>query len=167
MGTDGERLKSVLSVGPSGGGDPEWKGDRPPTNVQASVRQDTALRDGARVVVIGGGPAGSFFSHHVLREARRINQTIEVLIVEKHGTSTPDSGCLQSKGCNFCAGGISPRLNEILGAHGLVVPGEIIQGRIDHIWIQGQWKNFRLRVPDGMEMYSVFRGSLPGRRGGG
>jgi flavin-dependent dehydrogenase len=167
MKTDGERPKSVLSVRASGGGDPEWKGDRPPINARTPVRQVTPLRDGARVVVVGGGPAGSFFSHHVLREARRISRNIEVLIVEKHGTTSPDPGCLQSKGCNFCAGGISPRLNEILGAHGLVVPNEIIQGRIDHIWIQGQWKNFRLRVPDGMEMYSVFRGSLPGRRGGG
>ena len=29
-----------------------------------------------------------------------------------------------------------------------------------------KWKNFRLRVPKDMRMYSVFRGSLPGRRSG-
>jgi flavin-dependent dehydrogenase len=129
--------------------------------------QPEGLRNGGRVVVVGGGPAGSFFAHQILREAGRLNRHIEVLIVEKHGMSKTGSDCIQSKGCNFCAGGISPRLNEILGAHGLVVPEEVIQGRVDHIWIQGRWKNFRLRVPEGMEMYSVFRGSLPGRRGGG
>ena len=133
----------------------------------SSSFQPRGLQDGARVAVVGGGPAGSFFAHHVLREARRLNRRIDLLIVEKHGTSSPDSDFYQCKGCNFCAGGISPRLNEILGAHDLTVPDEIIQGRIDHIWIQGQWKNFRLRVPKGMEMYSVFRGSLPGRRGSG
>ncbi len=129
--------------------------------------QPRRLQNGARIAVVGGGPAGSFFAHHVLREAGRLNRHIEVLIVEKHGTYDAGFDCLQSRGCNFCAGGISPRLNEILDAQGLIVPDEIIQGRIDHIWIQGQWKNFRLRVPEGMEMYSVFRGSLPGRRGGG
>jgi hypothetical protein len=132
-----------------------------------SSPEASRLQDGARIAVVGGGPAGSFFAHCVLREASRLNRRIEVLVVEKHGTHCEGFDCLQSRGCNFCAGGISPRLNEILGAHGLVVPDEVIQGRIDHIWIQGQWKNFRLRVPEGMEMYSVFRGSLPGRRGGG
>jgi hypothetical protein len=45
-----------------------------------------------------------------------------------------------------------------------VIPEEIIQGHIDFVWIHGQWKNFRLRVPPEARMYSVFRGSLPGRR---
>jgi hypothetical protein len=54
----------------------------------------------------------------------------------------------------------------VLEEHGLVVPEEIIQARVDHVWIKGQWKNFRLRVPKGMRMYSVFRGSLPSRRSG-
>jgi hypothetical protein len=57
-------------------------------------------------------------------------------------------------------------LNEILAAQGLAVPDEIIQGHIDYVWIHGQWKNFRLRVPQHAQMYSVFRGSLPGRRMG-
>jgi hypothetical protein len=57
-------------------------------------------------------------------------------------------------------------LNEILGTHGLAVPEEIIQGHIDYVWIHGRWKNFRLRVPQDAKMYSVFRGSLPGRRMG-
>jgi flavin-dependent dehydrogenase len=89
-----------------------------------------------------------------------------VVIIEKRGLMDLGTEGLQCWGCNFCAGGISPRLNEILEEHGLVVPEEVIQERIDHVWIQGQWKNFRLRVPKGMQMYSVFRGSLPSRRSG-
>ena len=149
------------------GGDPRQELNQLFTTAPGSSSRLEGLREGARVAVVGGGPAGSFFAHHVLREARRLDRHIEVLIIEKHGTYDAGFDCLQSRGCNFCAGGISPRLDEILGAHGLVVPDEIIQGRIDHVWIQGQWKNFRLRVPEGMAMYSVFRGSLPGRRGGG
>ena len=125
-----------------------------------------SLQNDDRVAVVGGGPAGSFFAIHLLREARRLGRNIEVVIIEKRGPTDPCSEDFQCRGCNFCAGLISPRLNKILDDHGLVVPEEIIQGRIDYVWIQGQWKNFRLRVPNDMRMYSVFRGSLPGRRSG-
>jgi len=124
----------------------------------------TSLQNGDRVAIVGGGPAGSFFAITLLREARRRNRYLDVVIVEKRGPTGIGSDDFQCRGCNFCAGLISPRLNAILGAQGLAVPDEIIQGRIDYVWIHGQWKNFRLQVPQNMRMYSVFRGSLPGRR---
>ncbi len=126
-----------------------------------------SLRNNDTVAIVGGGPAGSFFAIHLLREARRLNRHIDVVIVEKRGLIELGRGVLQYKGCTFCAGGISPRLHEILEEHDLVVPDEIVQGRFDHVWIQGQWKNFRLRVPKDKQMYAVFRGSLPSRRSGG
>jgi len=134
--------------------------------MQRASSQSGSLRDNDCVAIVGGGPAGSFFAIHLLREAKRLNRHLEVVIVEKRGLTDLGADSFQCRGCNFCAGGISPRLNEILEEQGLVVPEEIIQGRIDHVWIQGQWKNFRLRVPKGMRMYSVFRGSLPSRRSG-
>ena len=124
------------------------------------------LQNGDGVVIVGGGPAGSFFAIYLLREAKRLGRHIDAVIVEKRGTIEPGAEGFQCKGCNFCAGGISPRLDEVLREQRLVVPEEIIQGHIDYIWIQGQWKNFRLRVPTDMHMYSVFRGSLPSRRDG-
>jgi flavin-dependent dehydrogenase len=128
--------------------------------------QAVSLRDNDCVAIVGGGPAGSFFAIHLLQEAKRLHRPLDVVIVEKRGLTDLGTEGFQCRGCNFCAGGISPRLNEILAEHGLAVPEEVIQGRIDYVWIQGQWKNFRLRVPKGMQMYSVFRGSLPSRRSG-
>jgi len=125
-----------------------------------------SLQNNDRVAIVGGGPADSFFAIHLLREAKHLGRNLEVIIVEKRGPTDPGCDNFQCRGCNFCAGLISPRLNKILGEHGLVVPDEIIQGRIDYVWIQGEWKNFRLRVPNELQMYSVFRGSLPGRRTG-
>ncbi len=130
------------------------------------LSQLRSLQNEDRVAVVGGGPAGSFFAIHLLREAKRLGRNIEVVIIEKRGPTDPSSDDSQCTGCNFCAGLISPRLSKTLEEHGLLVPEEIIQGRIDYVWIQGEWKNFRLRVPKDMQMYSVFRGSLPGRRTG-
>ncbi|MGA3082331.1 MAG: hypothetical protein ABSD44_13330 [Terracidiphilus sp.] len=128
--------------------------------------QSTRLLNGDRVAIVGGGPAGSFFAIHLLREARRLGLNLEVVIVEKRAPADLNFHDFQCKGCNFCAGLISPRLNEVLDECGLEVPEEIIEGRIDYVWIHGQWKNLRLRVPKEQKMYSVFRGSLPGRRTG-
>ena len=128
--------------------------------------QSTRLLNGDRVAIVGGGPAGSFFAIHLLREARQLDRNIEVVIVEKRGSTDLNFDDFQCRGCNFCAGLISPRLNEVLEECGLVIPEEIIQGRIDYVWIHGQWKNLRLRVPSDKQMYSVFRGTLPGRRTG-
>jgi len=122
--------------------------------------QSVSLQNNDCVAVVGGGPSGSFFAIHLLREARRLNRPIDVVIVEKRGPIEMDAA-LGCRGCTFCAGGISPRLDQILEEQGLSVPDEIVQGRFDYVWIQGQWKNFRLRVPKDMRMYSVFRGRCP------
>ena len=134
--------------------------------MQRASYPSRSLQNDDCVAVVGGGPAGSFFAIHLLREAKRLNLHLDVFIVEKRGPTDQGSDDFQCKGCNFCAGLVSPRLNEILASQGLVVPEEIIQGHIEYVWIHGQWKNFRLRVPKDAQMYSVFRGSLPGRRAG-
>ena len=126
----------------------------------------TSLVNGDRVAIVGGGPAGSFFAIHLLREARQLDRKVEVVIVEKRRPSDLNFESFQCRGCNYCAGLISPRLNEVLTESDIAVPEEIVQERIDYVWIQGQWKNFRLRVPDHQRMYSVYRGSLPGKRNG-
>lgn len=108
----------------------------------------TTLLNGDRVAIVRGGPAESFFAIHLLREARRLDRNLEVVLVEKRGRTDLAFDGYQCRGCNFCAGIISPRLNKILAQGGLAVPEDVIRGQIDYVWIHGQWKNFRLRVPE-------------------
>ncbi|MEK7684119.1 MAG: hypothetical protein AAB466_01710 [Verrucomicrobiota bacterium] len=125
------------------------------------------LERGATVAVIGGGPAGAFFSIHLLRKARELGRDVQVRIIERRTqSSTGSMGCCPGswKGCNYCAGGISPKLNDVLKSMGLTIPPEVIQSRIHAIAIQGYWKNIELEVPLGRELLTVYRGSRPARR---
>ncbi len=125
------------------------------------------MTDGSTVAVIGGGPAGAFFAIHLLRRARELTRTLKVIILERRRSVSlqPARGGAESwKGCNYCAGGISPKLHDVLEELGLRLPEEIIQSRIGSISIQGFWKNIELEVPPGRELVSVYRGSRPHAR---
>ena len=119
--------------------------------------------DKKKYAIVGGGPAGSFFAICLLREARHLKKEIEVVIVEKKTALRIEDDNWWIKGCNFGAGGISPRLSAIMEQEGISVPPEIIRGEINRIWIHGMWKNIPIKVPSQMKMYSVFRGSLPSK----
>jgi flavin-dependent dehydrogenase len=125
------------------------------------------LADGSLVAVVGGGPAAAFFAIRLLRGARARGRRIEVLIFERKRElhfCQPADDFAACGGCNFCAGGISPRLVDILREDGLSIPDEVVEARVREVTIHGDWKSFELPVPDGREMLSVFRGSRPKRR---
>lgn len=77
-----------------------------------------------RFTIVGGGPAGSFFAICLLKEARRQKKEIEVVIVEKKATLKIENDYWWIKGCNFGAGGISPRLSAIMEQEGVPIPPE-------------------------------------------
>ncbi|MEW6755562.1 MAG: hypothetical protein AB1505_31980 [Candidatus Latescibacterota bacterium] len=125
------------------------------------------LSDGARVVVIGGGPAGAFFAIRLLRRARALRRTLDVVVLEEKRDlrfypSAPFPCHLE--GCNYCAGGISPRLADLLRQDGLTLPEDLAVGRAESLTVHGDWKSIELTVPRDREMLFVFRGSRPHRR---
>jgi flavin-dependent dehydrogenase len=129
--------------------------------------QHTALPDGATIVIVGGGPAGAFFAIRVLRRARELGKQVHLRVLEQKGEvhfREPMSPATAWEGCNYCAGGISPRLADVLRENDLALPAEIVEGRATQITVHGDWKSIELPIPVGRDMLSVFRGSRPERR---
>lgn len=85
-----------------------------------------ALSDGARVAVMGGGPAGAFFSYFLLDMARRAGIAIHVDIYEPRDFSRPGPA-----GCNMCGGIIYEGLVQKLAAEGIDLPPGVVQRGID------------------------------------
>ncbi len=137
------------------------------TIVSKQLQERLRLQDGSRIVVLGGGPAGSFFAIHLLRQAKKLHRNISVTIIDKRMALESSRHIHEFKGCNFCAGIISPRLQKELVRSSILLPSEVICEKFIHIWIHGLWKNFPFKVPAGQAIFSVFRGTLPSNREGG
>ncbi|OQY96887.1 MAG: hypothetical protein B6D41_04635 [Chloroflexi bacterium UTCFX4] len=84
------------------------------------------LKDGARIAVIGGGPAGSFFSNFVLMFADRLGLDIHVDIYEPR-----DFSLVGPPGCNMCAGIVSESLVQNMATEGINFPTTVVQRGID------------------------------------
>ncbi len=133
-----------------------------PLNLSPECR--ISLDNLSKIIVIGGGPSGAFFTREMLRRARSARLRIEVSIIEQKKTPRfYQTACpgVYREGCNFCAGGISPRMSDVLKASGLDVPKEVVTGEIETVIVQGDWKHIELKVPPGRRMFSVHRGSRP------
>ena len=126
------------------------------------MKKQITFEDSPVIIVVGGGPAGAFFAIQMLKKARDSGKSVNITIIEKKKglQSYPASASITyNKECNYCAGGISPRLVDALERTGIVLPDRIIQNKVASLIVQGHWKNIELRVPDQRKMYSVFRGT--------
>ena len=115
------------------------------------------LEDGSRIAVIGGGPAGSFFSYYVLEYCRRLDLELELDIFE-----AKDFTKIGSSGCNHCGGIVSESLVQELATDGLVIPSDIIQRGINTYTMHTEQGTRTIHAPtDERRIASVFRGCGP------
>ncbi len=120
-----------------------------------------SLEDGDRIGVIGGGPAGSFFSYFLLGMAEAIDLQVQVDIFEPRHFS--HSG---PAGCNHCGGIISESLVQILAAEGIRLPPDVIRRGIESYVVHMDEGSVRIESPvHEQRIASVYRGNGP--RGGG
>jgi flavin-dependent dehydrogenase len=84
------------------------------------------LANGSRVAVVGGGPAGSFFTYFLFEMAERIGMELAVDIYEPRDFTNAGP-----QGCNMCGGIISESLVQLLATEGINLPSSVVQRGID------------------------------------
>lgn len=115
------------------------------------------LRDGNRVCIIGGGPAGSMAALHLLAMSDELGLSLEVLIFEPRNFTRPGP-----IGCNHCAGILSSRLQRGLKSLELSIPDDVIQAEIHAYALHLGGEILRVEQPNPeRRILSVFRGAGP------
>jgi flavin-dependent dehydrogenase len=115
------------------------------------------LDDGSRVGVIGGGPAGSFFSIFLWDLADRMDLVIHVDIYEPRAYTRPGP-----VGCNMCGGIISETLVQNLAAEGINLPPTVVQRGIDSYMLHMDVGSVRIETPrQEKRIGAVYRGAGP------
>ena len=115
------------------------------------------LEDGARVGVIGGGPAGSLFAHFLLRFAERMELALSVDIYEPRDFTKPGPA-----GCNMCGGIVSESLVQALAIEGVTLPADIVQRGIDSYVLHTDTERLRIDTPlQEKRIAAIHRGGGP------
>jgi flavin-dependent dehydrogenase len=123
--------------------------------------KDFSLRDGSRIAVIGGGPAGSFFSYFLLKMARAIDLDIEVDIFEPRSFKYCGPA-----GCNHCGGVVSESLVQTLAAEGIVLPRSVVQRGVESYVVHMDVGDVAIESPvHERRIAALYRGNGP-REGG-
>jgi flavin-dependent dehydrogenase len=117
-----------------------------------------SLRDGSRIAIIGGGPAGAFFAHFAQKYAEEIGINTTVTIFD--GKDFLKKG---PKGCNLCAGVISESLNQKLKNEGIFLPKKRIINRLEGYSLHAEDRTLYLSHTDNKtgRINTVFRGNGP------
>jgi len=115
------------------------------------------LGDGSRIAVIGGGPAGSFFSYFLLDFAERVGMDIHLDIYESRDFTR--SGPV---GCNHCGGIVSESLVQILAVDGINLPSTVVQRGIHSYVLHMDVGEVRIETPlQEKRIAAVIRGAGP------
>ncbi len=115
------------------------------------------LQPGSRVAVVGGGPAGSLFSHFLLRTLSMSGVHVSLDIFEPRLFT--HSG---PSGCNHCGGVVSESLVQILATEGINLPAEVVQRGIDSYQMHMDVGQVQISTPlQEKRIAAVYRGNGP------
>lgn len=115
------------------------------------------LENGSRVAVMGGGPAGSFFSYFLLDMAERAGLKIQVDIYEPRDFAVPGP-----RGCNMCGGVIYESLVQSLAVEGINLPVSVVQRGIEFNMLHLDVGNALIQTPrHEKRIATTFRGIGP------
>ena len=131
------------------------------SSVADNKETDFTLQDGARIAVVGGGPAGSFFSFFLLKMADTLDLEVEVDIYEPRSFSHCGPA-----GCNHCGGVVSESLVQILAPEGINLPSSEVQRGIESYVVHMDVGDVAIDSPAGEQrIAALYRGNGP-REGG-
>jgi len=119
---------------------------------------DLNLKNGSRIAIIGGGPAGSFFAHFIQKYA--YDRAISLSITIFDGKDFLQQG---PKGCNLCAGVLSDSLHQKLIEEGIFLPEKRIINRVEgyHLHVDSEHLILSCAENNTNKIATVFRGNGP------
>ena len=124
---------------------------------QKKSSSSLTLNQGSRVAVIGGGPAGSFFSYFLLNMAERAGLNLQVDIYEPRKFDLPGP-----HGCNMCGGVIYESLVQNLAVEGINLPTTVVQRGIEYNQLHLDVGSVQIQTPrQEKRIATTFRGSGP------
>jgi len=127
------------------------------SSLSAEEGSDLSLQDGSRVAVIGGGPAGSFFSYFLLKMAEAVDLDVQVDIYEPRSF-----GQCGPAGCNHCGGIVSESLVQILAAEGINLPARVVQRGIESYVVHMDVGSVNINSPaHEQRIAALYRGNGP------
>jgi flavin-dependent dehydrogenase len=120
-------------------------------------KRELVLENGSKIAVVGGGPAGSFFSVFAFDLAKRRGIDIQIDIYEPKNFSKKGLA-----GCNQCGGIISESLVKMLSAEGIVIPLNVIRRNIESYTLHLEQDSTVINTPyKEQRIVSIFRGAGP------
>lgn len=122
-----------------------------------ALGEHAGLPSGARVAVMGGGPAGSFFASFLLDLASKLDLDVCVDIFEPKRFDQP-----APYGCNMCGGIVSESLVQMLAAEGIELPPAVVQRGIDSYVLHTNEETVHIDTPlREKRIAAVHRGAGP------
>src|SRR5512142_3109488 len=115
------------------------------------------LPDNARIAVIGGGPAGSFFSYFALEMSQRLGTELAIDLYEPRDYTKPGPS-----GCNMCGGIVSETLVQALATEGINLPSTVVERGIDSYVLHMKEGTVSIETPlNEKRIAAVHRGAGP------